>query len=381
VALHTTPRREGPWGLWASNLSRPKLALWYLLVPAALAYSAATKLRAAKRRRGAHHSDIATISVGNLTVGGNGKTPFTLFLAARLAARGLAAGIVSRGYRRRRRGTGARLIADRGQLLVSAEEAGDEPAMMARAFDGPIAVGSRRNDAIDTLKRHGALDVVVLDDAFQHLRLRRDIDLVLVNAERGFGNGWTIPAGPMREALSALGRADGVVLTHSGAPSGSGLLELLGMRVEENRLMHAVLNPRSLVAPANGGWQEVPLSIAARRVVAVSAIANPGSFYRMLAEAGAEVTEVFEYPDHYRYSRSDWNLMLRALHKADMVITTEKDLAKLELFPFPADSLYALRLEVRMEPEEARKLDRILEPALGLKTGERHRVLSQRRSV
>jgi tetraacyldisaccharide 4'-kinase len=141
---------------------------------------------------------VPTISVGNLTVGGNGKTPFTLFLAARMRARGLAVAIVSRGWGRAIDRGNPMLVSDGTRCLKSPREAGDEPVMMAKSFGGPIAVARRRIDAIRLLCARGRFDAVILDDGFQHLRLHRDLDLLLINAARGFGNGWVLPAGPMR---------------------------------------------------------------------------------------------------------------------------------------------------------------------------------------
>ncbi len=159
---------------------------------------------------------VLTVSVGNLTVGGTGKTPFTLFLASRLQSHGLRVGIVSRGYHRARSKARAELVADGGKLKVSPEDAGDEPAMMAKSFTGPIAVARRRLDGIELLSKLGPLDAVIMDDAFQHVRLNRDVDLVLVSNERGFGNGWMLPAGPMRESIRAVGRADAIIVMNSG---------------------------------------------------------------------------------------------------------------------------------------------------------------------
>src|SRR6185437_3952951 len=154
------------------------------------------------------------ISVGNLTIGGNGKTPFTLFLASRLRASGASVGIVSRGYG----GLGGRraaLVSNGRRLLMSAREAGDEAVMMAKSFDGPVAIARRRIEGIGLLGRDAPIDVVILDDAFQHLRLKRDLNLLLVRESRGFGNEWILPAGPLRESLRAIARADAIVMLSS----------------------------------------------------------------------------------------------------------------------------------------------------------------------
>ena len=311
-------------------------------------------------RRMARSADVPLISVGNLTVGGNGKTPFTLFLASRLQSRGLRVAIASRGYTGSRSVSAASLVADRGELKYPPEESGDEPAMMSRRFSGPIAVARRRLNAIATLARQGPLDVVILDDGFQHTRLKRDLDLVLVSDERGFGNRRMLPAGPMREPLAALKRADAIVIVSFGSDHRSairaGEMELL----QRHRVFHARLCPRSLVASVQGQWHESAPLLAGRRVIAVSGLANPVTFHSMVREIDGDLVGVLEYPDHHAYTWADWQTIATAARAADAVITTEKDLIKLERFPFARDSLYALRLEVSIPEEELKALDELI---------------------
>ncbi|HKF28716.1 MAG TPA: tetraacyldisaccharide 4'-kinase, partial [Candidatus Binataceae bacterium] len=207
-------------------------------------------------RRMARSAEVPLISVGNLTVGGNAKTPFTLFLASRLQSRGLRVAIASRGYGGSRSVTGASLIADRGELKYPPEESGDEPAMMSRRFSGPIAIGRRRLNAIATLAGQGPLDVVILDDGFQHRRLKRDLDLVLVSDQRGFGNRRMLPAGPMREPLAALKRADAIVIVSFGSHGRSAIRPGEMGLLRRHRVFHARLRPSGLVASAQGQWQE-----------------------------------------------------------------------------------------------------------------------------
>jgi tetraacyldisaccharide 4'-kinase len=303
---------------------------------------------------------VLTISVGNLTVGGTGKTPFTLFLARRLQSRGLHVGIVSRGYRRTRSTARAELVADAGALKVSPEEAGDEPAMMARSFGGPIAVARRRLDGIELLTKLGPLDAVILDDGFQHLRLNRDVDLLLVSSERGFGNGWMLPAGPMRESIGAVGRADAIVVMNS-SDGPSAIRPSQMKKLTARKMLHASVRPHALVVTEQGRWREIPMTLGGRRVLAVSGLADPGAFYTMLRELDADLVGVFEYPDHHAYTNADWQAIVNSMRDTDVVVvTTEKDLVKLERFPFPRDSLYALRLEVTMDAADARALDELV---------------------
>jgi tetraacyldisaccharide 4'-kinase len=302
---------------------------------------------------------VLTVSVGNLTVGGTSKTPFTLFLARRLQSHGLRVGIVSRGYGRARTKEPAELVADGGVLKVALEDAGDEPAMMAKSFSGPIAVARRRLDGVELLSKLGPLDAVILDDGFQHLGMSRDVDLLLVSNERGFGNGWMLPAGPMRESIRAAGRADAIIVMSSGGGA-SAIRPSQMKKLTAHTVLHASVRPRALLIAENGEWRETPLGLGGRRVLAVCGLADPSAFYAMLRELDAELVGVFEYPDHHAYTNADWQAIVNAMRDTDLVITTEKDLVKLERFPFPRDSLYALRLEVTMDAVDARALDELI---------------------
>ncbi len=303
------------------------------------------------------------VSVGNLTVGGNAKTPFALFLASRLRGRGLKVAIVSRGWGRQP-GSAARasLVSDGEELLMGPGEAGDEAVMMAKSWRGPVAIARRRIDAIRLIEgRLGPLDAAVLDDAFQHQRLVRDVDLLLINAERGLGNGWVLPAGPMREPPSAARRADAVILIesdHGASAADHTRVPLPSSLSAHPQLLRATLRPCALVAPAGpAGWSEAPAALTGRPVLAVSGIADARGFYRMLRELDADLVGVLDYPDHHVYTPRDWQNIVAAARAADAVtVTTEKDLVKLERFPFERDSLYALRVEIAMEPGDDARL-------------------------
>jgi tetraacyldisaccharide 4'-kinase len=349
------PDRSRLERLWQSDLAFHERLLWTALTPAAGAYRIALAARAAYWRRMKRQARPLVVSVGNLTVGGNAKTPFTLFLASRLRMRGLSVGIVSRGWGRAATSARATLVSDDERLLVGPDEAGDEAVMMAKSFRGPIAVARRRIDGIELIEeRLGARDAVVLDDAFQHVRLARDVDLLLMSAERGVGNGWLLPAGPMREPVSAARRTDAVILIEPA--SGGASAPLPPALAAHPCVMRAALRPRALVQAAPAGWSEGPAALPGRRVVAVSGLANPSGFYRMLRALEADLVGVLEYPDHHVYTPGDWQSIVAATRDGAVVVTTEKDLVKLERFPFQRDSLYALRLEVAMDLDDETRL-------------------------
>lgn len=351
-------RRSRIEQLWRLHLNWYEYPAWLALTPAACAYRIGLAARGLFWKTARKRATVATIGIGNLSVGGSAKTPFALFLANRLLARGLRAGIASRGYGRT--GRRAMLVSDGSGLKAEPEQTGDEPAMMARAFAGPIAVARRRIDAIELLRDLGPLDVVVLDDAFQHARLARDIDLLVINAEHGFGNGWMLPAGPMREPLAAARRADAIILISSGDDRGEALSQRQLARLGSAPRLRASLRPRALVYPDRGKWREAPLALAGRRVVAVSGLANPSGFYAMLRRLDADLVGVLEFPDHHAYRSSDWQAIAAASRDGALLVTTEKDLVKLERFPFARDSLYALRLEVAMNDTDLAALDELI---------------------
>ncbi len=342
--------------LWQHPLPMRWWPLWAVLVPASALYSRALTLRARWWRTKSSSAGVPVISVGNLTVGGNGKTPFTVFLAAHLHARGLAVAIVSRGWGRTIDRGNPVLVSDGTRCLLSPREAGDEPVMMAKSFDGPIAVARRRIDAIALLRERGHFDAFILDDGFQHLRLRRNLDLLLINAARGFGNGWVLPAGPLREGRDALARADAIVLIDSGAP-GERAASAADLALPAHLpIFHAALRPCALVRADAARWHQCPLALSGRRVVAVSGLADPAGFHAMLHELGATIAATFDFPDHHDYTPHDFENVLSAAAGADLIVTTEKDLVKLEVFPAPGVSLYALRLEVAMDPGDETRL-------------------------
>src|ERR1035437_10941792 len=354
-----SPNRPRIERLWQRDLPAPFLPIWFGLAAAAGFYRVGGPARHLYWRMMKRRGPGVAGSGGDLMGGGNGKTAVPLFFDIRLQSHWLRVGIVSRGYQRARSKARAELVADGGKLKISPEDAGDEPAMMAKSFTRPIAVARRRIDGVELLSKLGPLDAVILDDGFQHVRLNRDADLVLVSNERGFGNGWMIPAGPMREPIRAVSRADAIVVMNFGTGA-SAIRPSQMKKLTARKILHASVRPRALLVTENGGGRESPLGLGGRRVLAVSGLADSSGFYAMLRELDADLVGVFDYPDHHAYTLADWQAMVNAMRDTDLVVTTEKDLVKLERFPFPRDSLYALRLEVTMDAADARALDELI---------------------
>jgi tetraacyldisaccharide 4'-kinase len=321
-----------------------------LLTPAAGLYAAGVGVRNAASGVGVLRSSapsVRTVSVGNVRVGGTGKTPFTRWLAGRVAARGVAVAIVSRGYGGE--GRAPHVVGDGTRVTSDVARSGDEAVMLARTSGVPVVAGTDRAAAAALAVETFGSRLLVCDDAFQHRALRRDLDLVLVDAGERGGLRRLLPVGPLREPLRALRRAH-VILVCDRQDEGA----TLPAPTSRQRVLRVRFAPRALVQPAGSGWEEVGLAaLAGQRVLAVSAVARPAPIYRALRDWEAELVHVLEYPDHHPYDQRDWHAIASAAKDVDLVVTTEKDLVKLEAFPFARGKLVALRLDVAVEDGES----------------------------
>jgi tetraacyldisaccharide 4'-kinase len=323
---------------------------WLALTPASMGFAALVRGRNALYNRG-HFSTtqapLNVISVGNLTVGGTGKTPMTLWLAQALQARGYRVGILTRGYTGTK--TDLTIVGTAGKPLVTPDEVGDEAVMMAHRFPGVVIAGRDRVAAAVRAHDEFALDVAILDDGFQYRRLRRDVDILLVSAQAN-GNQWVLPAGPFREPVTAARRADVIVRTKRPTEADRTPRSPLTGNVTAP-VFSGDLVPTAFVNVDHGRWYQHSLAaVAEQRVLALIGIAAPASFYQMLHEWNAIITEVLEFPDHHHYTHADWQHITQLSKKCDFIVTTEKDLVKLARFPFAAGRLLALRVDMHVEP-------------------------------
>ena len=288
---------------WSGELHAAGTGLHVALAPAELLFRAIVAVRTRAYDRALLHSErapIPVISVGNIAVGGAGKTPFTHWVARELRARGARPAIVHGGY------------------------AADEPALHRYwSPDIPVIVDRDRVRAARTAAAQGA-DVAVLDDAFQHRRLQRDLDIVLVSADRAAAPLRMLPRGPWREPLSALRRADLVIVTRKGASRDAArVLATQLQRVTGKPIAQVQLRPDTWL---HQGETALPPSAPA---LLVCAIAEPRSFEQSAQQAGAHITDSALYPDHHDYSVANVADITRRA-AGGPIVTTEKDWMKLQ---------------------------------------------------
>lgn len=288
-----------------------------------------------------YRAPVPVIVVGNITVGGTGKTPLILWLIDYCRARGLRVGVVSRGY-----GAAAPEWPWLVQASDSAAVAGDEPSLIVRRTGVPMAIDPRRPAALQKLLASHELDVVLSDDGLQHYPLARDLELVLIDAGRGLGNGRCLPMGPLREPATRLQSVDAVLLNGNTEDSAQGFA--------------MALQPVCLVNVRTGEQRALDLFATGQRVHAVAGIGNPQRFFITLRSLGWQPLE-HAFADHAQYSAAD----LRFAEDLP-VMMTEKDAVKCQ--EFATDKFWYVKVEARPSAAFARWLEQKFDN-WGLKKG------------
>jgi len=343
--------------LWRGDDAGPRSWAVPLLLPASALYGLGVALRArrASSPERKKRLPVPVISVGNLVVGGTGKTPMTVWIARELLRAGRRPAVLSRGYGGRA-GAGPLVVSDGSRILCGFADAGDEAVMTAVKVRGaPVVVGSDRYRAGLRAVEGFGCDCVILDDGFQHLGLHRDLDILLLDSSRPFGSGRLLPAGTLREAREAVGRADLVVFTRWDQRTD-------GEREREEAAAtsrgtgaaaasHAFVGLRPLRAGDRPSSDRASLG-ASPAVLALSGIAGPSYFEDTLVRHGFDVRGRMRYPDHHVYSERDMARIARAASRvgASVVVTTEKD--EVRLPPGAAGSkpeIYVAEVELRIE--------------------------------
>ena len=328
-----------PWYLVAGALAR--LWRWEGMRRQAKYYSWRRKL------------DVPVISVGNLTMGGTGKTPCVLRLAELLRDRGRNPGILTRGYGRT---SPTPVLALPLGAALRTEESGDEPQIFLRARVAPVGIGADRHSAGTLLRQKFGADVMLLDDGFQHVKLARDFDVVLLDALNPFGGGEVFPMGRLREPMEGLTRADAIVITRSEASDLGPAIERAVRRWNPRvPVFHARIEPEWWVEHRSGRYLR-PQDLKLDRVGVFCGLGNPRSFHRTLDALGTRYVDCVEFQDHHRYLPNELTRLAEQFRRQGAValVTTEKDAVNLcqdadeLLAPLP---LYWLKIGMRIEGE------------------------------
>ncbi len=281
------------------------------------------------------------LSVGNITVGGTGKTPMIVMLARKLTDVGLRVAVLSRGYGGSASSVGA-VVSDGERLLTDAGRAGDEPVLIALSCPGvPVVVGRRRSLAGRIAWERFRPDWILLDDGFQHLALQRDVDVVLLDGRRPFGNGRLLPRGPLREPIDGLRMADAIVMTRCEERTPAALNHP-ALRLEKPIFCSRHVPVVRCVVDASktidtdwfrNGLQKTPSGtpLTGRRVLRFSGIADNTRVDRSIEALGARVAHAINFPDHHAFTMGQVEDLQRkaARHGADMLVTTEKDAVRM----------------------------------------------------
>jgi len=306
-------------------------------------YGGSVKLRETFYKKGIFQSKrlpCPVISVGNITLGGTGKTPMTIYVARLIQHLGYGVAIISRGYKGKAETKGG-IVCDGQNVCMKPDQAGDEPFMLAQSLKTvPVVVGKNRFKAGTLAVKKFNTDVILLDDGFQHLGLFRDINLVLLDSARPFGNNYLFPKGTLREPISSISRGDAIILTRSNVTQTNALVKLKNFKksVPIFQSFH-VPYIYKIIHANNASHKERsrPLlkpdfhSFNGKRVFAFSGIARNDDFRRTIENLNCKITDFFEFPDHHWYLENELDEIVNSAIdlSSDCIFTTEKDYARI----------------------------------------------------
>ena len=328
--------------------------VYLFLLPFSMIYREIMRLRAALYRwrvMPSYKAPVPIISVGNLAVGGTGKTPVTDYLIKFCLAQERRVAVVSRGYGGRKH-NGVQVVSSGHGPLLDPELCGDEPYLLARRNpQALVLVSPKRANAVKRAVEEFDAEIVLLDDGFQHLAVKRDFDIVLLDSQHPLGNGQVLPAGLLREPVSALGRGDLFLLTRCDIEAGNDL-----------PVSGPVLHCQHVLADHafNLQGQQIPLtSLMGKKGIAFAGIAEPQGFFRILKEKGLDLVAEISFADHCTYGESELQQLATACLQADYLITTEKDAVKLSALNLP---LPCFQVPLALEFQELGALEEFLRP-------------------
>jgi len=305
--------------------------LWLLLLPLSWLYglvSSAIRLLYRLGLKRAWRAPVPVVVVGNLTAGGNGKTPVVIWLVEQLQKRGIRPGVVSRGY-------GGK--AATYPLLLNAQtttaEAGDEPVLISQRTGAPVAVSPVRSDAVKALLAEHSVQIIITDDGLQHYALARDKEIVVIDGVRRFGNGWWLPAGPMRERASRLKTVDAIIVNGGVAKQGE-----ISMQLHPGLAVNLLTGERREAA-------------ALPNLVAIAGIGHPPRFFATLEQSGARLEKCIPLADHQALTPEQVNAFTA---DGQTLIMTEKDAVKCRAFA--KENWWYLPVDAELSGEQPEQL-------------------------
>ncbi|MCU6670915.1 tetraacyldisaccharide 4'-kinase [Enterobacteriaceae bacterium H4N4] len=301
--------------------------LWLLLLPLSWLYGLVSGLIRLSYKVGikrAWRAPVPVVVVGNLTAGGNGKTPVVIWLVEQLQKRGIRVGVVSRGY-------GGK--ADKYPLLLTADtttaQAGDEPVLIFQRTGAPVAVSPVRSEAVQALLTQAQVQIVITDDGLQHYALARDKEIVVIDGVRRFGNGWWLPAGPMRERAARLRSVDAIIVNGGTAQPGE-----IPMQLRPSQAVNLLTGERRDVTQLNN-------------LVAMAGIGHPPRFFSTLEVCGARLINTIALADHQALSLEQVSALTEP---GQTLIMTEKDAVKCRTFA--RESWWYLPVDAQLQGEQ-----------------------------
>ncbi|AYA40698.1 tetraacyldisaccharide 4'-kinase [Xenorhabdus nematophila] len=305
--------------------------LYIMLLPLSALYGLISNLRRLSYKLGLSRSwkaPVPVVVVGNLTAGGNGKTPVVIWLVEQLQQKGYRVGIVSRGYGGESRHYPL-LVTDE----ITTAQAGDEPVLIHRRTGAPVAVAPMRADAVKALLAYAPVDIVITDDGLQHYALQRDYEIVVIDGVRRFGNGCWLPAGPMRELAGRLKSVDAIIVNGGTPQTGE-----LPMTLEGERVVNLLTGETCRVS-------DIPHSVA------MAGIGHPPRFFATLQQLGANLQKTHAFADHQPYEKSQ---LLALTENNQNLLMTEKDAVK--CFQFAQSNWWYLPVYAHLPEQEGQKV-------------------------
>lgn len=272
------------------------------------------------------------VSIGNITTGGTGKTPLVAMLAEWAGKNGFRVGILSRGYKGKR-SQNTLVVSDGKRVLASVDEAGDEPFLLARKLPSvPVLISKERYRAGYLALRLFNSQLLLLDDGYQHLSLHKDLNILLLDAKRPFGNRSLLPLGPLREPVEQIKRADLIIITRcSPEHSGDELVDLLRQNFPARPVFRSGHFPDRIISPLVGKGHP-PSVLSGKKVVAFAGLANPDDFLEMLKGLGARIIHFRAFPDHHPFTEDEIEEVAswKKRSNGDFLLTTEKDWVRID---------------------------------------------------